>query len=154
MVADGAGAPVPGGEAFEGMAGHPPGALQEAREIEVVLPDSIKGKWSAVRIRVSGTAAAAGEYIVPVGGEADLHDSGMKMVVDAFLPDYSSDFKKATSASDSLNNPAVLVRLMKGDEQLAKGWVFKNYPDFNTFRSDTLQLELQEAKPAGEGEQE
>ena len=140
------------GNALDGMAGHPPEALQKSRDVEVVLPDSVKGKWSAVQIKVTGTDAAAGEYTVPVGGGMELQESGMKVVVDAFLPDYSSDFKKATSASDSLNNPAVLVRLLKGEEQLAKGWVFKNYPDFNTFRSDTLQLELQEAKPAGEGE--
>ncbi len=135
-----------GGGAADEIAGHPPGALQKAKDVEVVLPDSVKGKWSAVQLRISRMEEAAGEYTVPVGGETALGDSGMRIAVDAFLPDYSSDFKKATSRSDSLNNPAVLVRLLKGDEQIAKGWVFRNYPDFNTFRSDSLQLELGEIK--------
>ncbi len=129
------------------MMGHPPQVLSETKEVEVVIPENIKGKWTAVQLGISGKDSDKSEYTVAIGGKTDVSD-GIVVVVDEFLPDYTSDFEKATSASDTLNNPAALVHLTKGDKVLAKGWVFKNYPEFNTFNSSELQIELLDAKPA------
>ncbi len=131
------------------MMGHPPQVLSEPKDVEVVIPENIKGKWTAVQLAVSGKDSDKSELTVPIGGQTDI-SGGIVVVVDEFLPDYTSDFEKATSASDTLNNPAALVHLMKEDKILAKGWVFKNYPEFNTFNSNELKIELLDAKPAEE----
>ena len=129
------------------MMGHPPEVASQAKEVEVVIPDNIKGKWTAVHLAVSGKDSDKSELTIPIGGQMDLSD-GVVVVVDEFLPDYTSDFKKATSASDKLNNPAALVHLVKHKKLLAKGWVFKNYPEFNTFNSGDVKIELLDATPA------
>ncbi len=129
------------------MTGHPPEVTSgESGDVEVVVPEEIKGKWTAVQLSI-GNTDGKNEFTIPVGGQTDLAD-GAVVVVDAFLPDYTSDFEKATSASDTLNNPAILVHVMKQDEVLAKGWVFKNYPEFNTFNSSEITIELLDAKTA------
>ncbi len=136
------------------MIGHPPEvASSEAKDVEVVIPENIKGKWAAVQLAVTGKDSGKNELTVPIGGKADVSD-GVVVVIDAFLPDYTSDFEQATSASDTLNNPAALVHLMKQDKLLAKGWVFKNYPEFNTFNSKEVQIELLDAKPTENVSQE
>jgi len=137
--------PVEGGGE---IAGHPAGAMDNAKEVEVIIPENIKGKWSAVQLIITGADGSASEFTVPIGGQVDGLKDKMVLSVEAFLPDYSSDFEKATSASESLNNPAVLIRLTKQDELLAKGWVFKNYPEFNTFKGSELKIELLEAQAA------
>ncbi len=126
---------------------HPPEVVAQMKDIEVVIPDSVKGKWKAVQLAVSAGEKAKSEYTVPVGGEQSVAE-GIVVTVDAFLPDYTSDFEKATSASDTLNNPAALVHMTKNGETVAKGWVFKNFPEFNTFSSSELKIELLDAKPA------
>ncbi len=132
--------------AENGMLGHPPDVVSsEAKDVEVVVPDNIKGKWTAVQLAIAaGEENGRNELVVPIGGQAEVAD-GMVLLVDAFLPDYTSDFEKATSASDTLNNPAALVHLMKQDKLVAKGWVFKNYPEFNTFDSSEVKIELLDA---------
>ena len=137
----------PADEEGEVLDAHPPEVIAQMKEIEVVVPDNVKGKWSAVQLAVSADEGSKSELTIPVGGEKDVAE-GLVVTVDAFLPDYTSDFEKATSASDSLNNPAALVHVTKGGEVVAKGWVFKNFPEFNTFNSKELKIELVDAKPA------
>ncbi len=135
------------GEGGEVLDAHPPEVVAQMKDIEVVVPDNVKGKWTAVQLAISADENSKSELTVPVGGQMDVAE-GVVVTVDAFLPDYTSDFEKATSASDSLNNPAALVHLTKGGEVVAKGWVFKNFPEFNTFSSSELKIELVDAKPA------
>ncbi len=126
---------------------HPPEVVAQMKDIEVVVPENVKEKWQAVELAVSAGDEAKNKLTVPVGGQVDVAKD-VVVTVDAFLPDYTSDFEKATSASDSLNNPAVLVHLTRNGETVAKGWVFKNFPEFNTFSSEELKIELLDAKPA------
>jgi len=130
------------------MTGHPPEVTSgEAKEVEIVIPENIKGKWTAVQLNITGEDNSKNEFTVPIGGQTELA-GGEIVIVDAFLPDYTSDFEKATSASDALNNPAVLVQVMKQDKIVAKGWVFKNYPEFNTFKNSEIDIQLLDAKAA------
>jgi len=129
------------------MTGHPAEVTAaRIKDVEIVVPENVKGKWSAVQLAVSGGEIKE-KYEVALGGKTEI-PQGMELTVDAFLPDYTSDFEKATSASEKMNNPAALVHVMKGEKLVAKGWIFKNYPEFNTFRSDAVQIELLDAKPA------
>lgn len=114
-------------------------------EIEIKVPDEVAAGWSAVMLSVSESGAVR-ELRAPLGKDVELAQAGMVLRADAFLPSYTSDFNTITSASNTLDNPAVMVRLTKGDEVVARGWVFQNLPEYNTFKSDSVNVQLLSAE--------
>jgi len=54
-----------------------------------------------------------------------------------------------TSASNNPDNPAVLIQLVDKARILSEGWVFQKLPDFNTYQSEKLHLQLLSASAAG-----
>jgi hypothetical protein len=54
-----------------------------------------------------------------------------------------------TSASNSPDNPAVLIQLVDKTQVLSEGWVFQKLPDFNTYQSEKLHVQLLSASAAG-----
>lgn len=114
----------------------------------VVVPDSVKGKWSAVNLAVTGADGAEKQMRVAIGDKVAIGKDGAVLKVLAFLPSYSSDFKTITSTSNNPTNPAVQVELVKGKDVLAEGWVFQNLPEFNSFVSSAAQVKLLSAEPA------
>ena len=114
-------------------------------EIEIKVSDEVAAGWSAVLLSVSELGAAR-ELRAPLGENIALEQTGMVLRADAFLPSYTSDFNTITSASNTLDNPAVMVWLTKGDEVVARGWVFQNLPEYNTFKSDSVDVQLLSAE--------
>jgi len=58
------------------------------------------------------------------------------------VPAFRSDAGKVTSRSNQPDNPAALVQLVDKTRVLSEGWVFQKYPDFNTYHSERLHLQL------------
>ena len=114
----------------------------------VVVPDSVKGQWSAVNLAITGQDGAEKQVRVPIGDKVAIGKDGTVLKVLAFLPAYTSDFKTITSSSNNTTNPAIQVQLVKGKEVLTEGWVFQNLPEFNSFVSSAAQVKLLSAEPA------
>ncbi|MBM3328765.1 MAG: cytochrome c biogenesis protein ResB [Calditrichaeota bacterium] len=73
--------------------------------------------------------AEIGEVVVPLkigGGRVNLPGSSYQVEAERFLSDFRLDDKmQPFSASTELRNPAVRVRLYRGDADLGAGWAFR-----------------------------
>lgn len=109
---------------------------------EVVLTDEVKKKWKEVKLELTEGASKASQTVdVKVGSTVKLNER-FKLKVDTFVPDYAIAENRIESRSNEANNPAVLVELMEGDKTVAKGWVFKDFPEFNSYTDDRFPVKL------------
>ncbi len=125
---------------------HPPNS---GKELVVAIPDSVKGRWSSVQLALSLADGTKGEIRAILGEETQLPDPSLMVRAEIFLPAYISDFETIKSASNELTNPAVKVRLFKDQKAVAVGWIFQNYPEFNSFKSEWVTLQLLSAEADG-----
>ncbi|MFC1685162.1 hypothetical protein ACFL0R_06810 [Pseudomonadota bacterium] len=144
--------------------GHPPmpGAVQQPaadgeapahpvssdKELAINLPESVMGKWSAVTFEVTTVDGSKDKLEVVLGSETSVPGSNLMLRAEVFVPAYKSDFKTITSASNALDNPAAKVALIENQQVVAKGWVFQNLPEFNSFSSDKVSIRLLSAAEA------
>lgn len=124
----------------------PPGpshANIKSGQKEVKLTDAIKAKYNEVKVDITdGSSSATESLTIKVGSSASLKAKGYKLKVEAFVPDYSISGNFIESRSDTLRNPAVLVELISGDKGVAKGWIFKNFTDFNSYNDARFKVKL------------
>lgn len=113
-------------------------------EIEIVIPEEVTSTWQSVPLEVTDGGGKR-EMQVQIGVPTKLETSGFVLLVEAFLPSYSSDFNTITSVSNEPENPAVMVQLKKAEEVVARGWVFQNLPEYNTFKHEAVVITLQVA---------
>ncbi len=110
---------------------------------QVVVSDEIKAKWKSVQLEVTDRKLNTKDVLkVDIGKEVEVGKTGYSIKVEAFLPDYAVFSDHIGSRSTEPNNPAVLVELFKDDESVAKGWVFKNFPTFNSYQHERFALSL------------
>ena len=104
------------------------------RGTRIVVPDSIKGKWKAVKIAVVDKPAAKESiYNVPIGGKITLPRSAMTITVEAFLPSFIIEGSTITSSGNELNNPGAKVRITENGTVIFNGWLFSRYPTTHAF---------------------
>jgi len=109
----------------------------------VVLSEDVKAKWKEVKMEITDTATKSTEVLnLKVGETVPLKKNGFKLKVEAFVPDYAIVEDHIESRSNEPKNPAVLVELIEGDKTTARGWVFKDFPEFNSYNSDRIHLTL------------
>ena len=106
------------------------------------IPADVKAKWKTVELSVVGKDIGLRKLQIPVGGETGIDKSGLTIRVVAYVPAYQSDAGVVTSSSNKPDNPAVLIQLVDKGQVLSEGWVFQKLPDFNTYASDKLQVQL------------
>ncbi len=117
-------------------------------EIKIVVPQEVQTTWDVVLFSVSDGDEKS-DIQVQVGVPMVLEKSGFALLVEAFLPSYTSDFNTITSVSNELENPAAMVQLKRADEVVARGWIFQNLPEYNTFKHESVVLTLQTALSSG-----
>jgi len=127
----------------DGEPEHPPSS---GKELVVAIPDSVKGKWSSVQLEASLADGSKQQIRVALGEEAQLPDPSLTVRAEIFLPAYISDFETIKSVSNELTNPAVKVRLFKDKKAIAVGWLFQNFSEFNSFKSEWVTLQLLSAE--------
>ena len=73
------------------------------------------------------------EIPTAVGTEREIADTGHKVKILRYLPDFVMDMstKEASSRSANANNPAIQVELEGKDGSREKFWVFARYPDMH-----------------------
>ncbi len=138
----------PGAAAGQGMpAGHPQvgGSGRSVR-----IPDAVKGKWQAVKLRVEQKTRGKPPEIftVELGGQLDIPGSKLRVRVSDFLPALQVSGNEVTSASNDPTNPAALVSVTDGGKETFKGWLFSKFPEMQPFEHPTYRITLVEGIPA------
>ncbi len=135
------------------VAGHPGEkdtmAMQQAAHAvrpalrEVDLSEEVRKKWKEVQLQITDNAQQRTELItLQVGSTVKLDDEGERLSIEVFVPDYSIAEKRIKSRSNEPNNPAVLVSLSHEGKTLSRGWIFKHFPEYNSFVNQRFHLVL------------
>lgn len=112
---------------------------------QIVVPDSVKGKWAGVKITVSDkTKGKSFEITAKLDSESKILNSDLKIKVGEFLPDYKMEGLTITSASNEPNNPAVGIIVFEGEKEIFKGWLYSKFPNSNPFQHGRYGLILKE----------
>lgn len=112
---------------------------------EVVVPDSVKGKWTAVKLMIEDkTANTSNDVVIPLGSEQEIAGSKLKIKVVEFLPHFKMQGSVITSASDELENPAVHVFVYENGAEVFKGWLYSKYPGIHPFTHERYGITLKE----------
>lgn len=119
------------------------------KEAVVVVPDSVKGKWKAVKIAVTNKETNKETiYTVPIGTEVTIASSGLSIRLDNFLPHFVMEGTTLTSQSNEPKNPAAQIRIMEGGKEIFKGWLFSLYPTTHAFQHPQYGFALVDFLPA------
>ena len=115
----------------------------------VVVPESVEGQWKAVRITVLNKESNSEDtYTVDIGYGFNVSGSDVKLKVNAFLPSFVMKGKSLTSNSNNPDNPAVLISLTEGDEEIFNGWLFSRFPGTHAFQHPRFSFTLVDFIPA------
>jgi hypothetical protein len=123
---------------------HPSAQDVKQFQREVFVPDSVKGKWKAVKIMVGDKSDEEKNEvkIVELGSSFMIGDSGIKVTVGAFFPNFVMDKSQYTSMDNTLINPAVQMTVEENGKNLYKGWAFEKHPTMYAFEHDKFSLQL------------
>ena len=128
----------------------PPSSHGSKKEAVVVVPDSVKGKWKAVKIAVTDKSVNKETvYTVAIGAQYAIPNSGLSIKVENFLPHFTMDGTTLTSQSNEPKNPAAQVRIIEGDKEIFKGWLFSLYPTTHALQHPRYGFTLVDFIPAG-----
>lgn len=119
-----------------GQPGVPPAhrPLVPVGKTQVVIPDTVKGKWTAVVITVENkTTNEKKDYTIDLNSEFQIPESALKISVGDFLPDFKMDGSTITSLSNNTNNPAVRIKVVEKDAEIFTGWLYSKFPSIHPF---------------------
>lgn len=120
------------------------------KESVVVVPDSVKGKWKAVKIAVIDKETnKEAVYTVAIGSGFDIPNSALSVKVENFLPHFMMEGTSLTSQTNEPKNPAAQIRIMEGGKEIFKGWLFSLYPTTHAFQHPKYGFTLVDFLPAG-----
>lgn len=141
--------PAPQGMQAPGMpsqAGAPHGLMGGGPEKKVIVPDSVKGAWKAVKVEVEYKQKKSKKaFAIALNSDFKIPDSDLTLKVGDFLPHFAMTADSITSASNNLENPAVRIEVLEGGKSIFKGWLFSKYPAVHPFQHDKYGLTLVEA---------
>ncbi|MBI3611557.1 MAG: DUF2155 domain-containing protein [Nitrospirae bacterium] len=114
-----------------------------------VIPESLKGKWTAVKLLVEDKKSnQSKEYLVNLGGELTIPSSSLVVQAEEFLPDLKIEGMKFTTASGELKNPAVHVRILDNGKEVFNGWLFQLFPAVHPFQHERYAITLRDSVAA------
>jgi len=119
-------------------------------EMKIIVPDSVKGKWSGVVLIVEDKSTKKKqEFKVNLNSDLKIPNSNLKVAVGDFLPSFKMDGSTITSASNDPGNPAVRVKVYEGDKEVFKGWLYSKFPAIHPFEHPKYGLGLKEGIKKG-----
>ena len=128
---------------------HP--SVQEAVKVEraIVLPKGTDGKWKAVKLLIKNKKNETRNQMktITLGSSFILENSGIKVTVGPFLPNFVMSKKAYTSSGNELTNPAVQLVVEKNGKTLYTGWAFAKYPTMYAFEHEDFALQLMDYIP-------
>lgn len=129
----------------QGMPGQPGAAHgpMGGPEKQVVVPDSVKGAWKAVKIEVEfKEAKSSKQFSVPLNSEFAVPGTDLTLKVGDFLPHFNMTAESITSSSGNPENPAVRIEALEKGNVVFKGWLFAKFPDVHPLQHDKYGLKL------------
>ena len=118
--------------------GHP--TMGSGKEVRVT--DETKAKWKEVKVEVIDTEKdTTTSHTVKIGSSVKIGDE-FSIMAETFLPDYTIFDDHIGTKSEEPSNPALMLRLNKGSETVSKGWIFRNFTDFDSFKNDRFKVRL------------
>jgi len=112
---------------------------------QVRISKEVKDKWKEVTLEVGNMSTKkAAKATIKIGSSVKVTGTSFVLTVENFVPDYvlSSDMKFIETRSNEPKNPAVLLSMTDGKKQVARGWVFKTLPSFNSFNHNKIVIVL------------
>ena len=120
------------------------------KEPVIIVPDSVKGKWKAVKIAVRDkTANKEAIYTVAIGSQFAIPNTNLAISVENFLPHFTMAGAMRTSQSNELKNPAARVRIYENGVEIFNGWLFSLYPTTHAMQHPRYGFTLVGFVPAG-----
>jgi hypothetical protein len=140
----------------------PPGAGQGMMQsqprvpAQVIVPDSVKGRWNGVKLVIEDkTAKTKQEYSVKLNSDFKVPGSSLRIHVGEFLPDFRMDGRNLTSGSNDPRNPALGIQVFEGEKQIFPGpgkqwgWLFAKVPTIHPFEHPKYSVTLKEGLKKG-----
>ena len=128
---------------------HP--SIQAAVKVQraVVEPDESNGKWKAVKLLIENKKDVGRNEMktITLGSSFLLEDSGIKVTVGPFFPNFVMSQKAYTSSGNELTNPAVQLVVKQNGKTLYTGWAFAKYPTMYAFEHEDFALKLMDYIP-------
>jgi len=122
----------------------------------IMVPESVKGKWSAAKIILEDKATKARqEYTVKLNSDFKVPNSNLKIHAGDFLPDFKMEGLNLTSASNEPKNPALAIKVFENDKQIFPapgrqwGWLFAKVPSIHPFEHSKYSIILKEGVKKG-----
>lgn len=114
----------------------------------VSISDEVKAKWKEAQLEILDAESGASQTVtVKVGSDIKLKE-GIRLKVEVVVPDYTIAESRIETRSNELNNPAVLVDLVENEKSITRGWVFRDYPEFNSYNDRRFPMRFLSAGPA------
>ena len=136
--------------------GQPSAGASRPPTDKVVLPESVKGKWTAAKIIVEDKSTKTKqEYAVKLNSDFAVPNSSLKIHVGEFLPDFRMDGMNLTSGSNEPKNPALGIRISENNKQIFPppgkqwGWLFAKVPSIHPFEHPKYGIILKEGVKKG-----
>ena len=128
-----------------------PGVKEEVKiDRGIVVPKEVKGQWKAVKIMVRNKIDESRNSMktASLGSSFNLGESGIKVTVGPFMPNFVMTQKNYSSKGNELINPAVRLRVEDKGKILYEGWAFAKYPTMYAFEHDEFAFQLMDYIPA------
>jgi hypothetical protein len=122
-------------------------AVKVERAIEV--PSEVEGKWKAVKLLIKNKKDEERNEMktIALGSSFELEDSGIKVTVGPFLPNFVMSQNAYTSSGNELTNPAIQLVVEQNGKTLYTGWAFAKYPTMYAFEHEDFALQLMDYIP-------
>jgi hypothetical protein len=133
-----------------------PGMMMPKGKSQIIIPDSVKGKWSAAKIILEDKVTKKKQgYTVKLNSDFPIPNSNLKISVGEFFPDFKMNGLTLTSVSNQPNNPALAIRVLEGGKQIFPapgrqwGWLFAKVPSIHPFGHPKYGIILKEGVKKG-----
>jgi hypothetical protein len=133
-----------------------PGMMMPKGKSQIIIPDSVKGRWSAAKIILEDKVTKKKEeYTVKLNSDFPIPNSNLKISVGEFFPDFKMNGLTLTSVSNQPNNPALAIRVLEGGKQIFPatgrqwGWLFAKVPSIHPFEHPKYGIILKEGVKKG-----
>ncbi|MEW6052488.1 MAG: DUF2155 domain-containing protein [Nitrospirota bacterium] len=147
---------MPPGQMPPGQQMGQPGMMMPKGQTKVVIPETVKGKWSGAKLVIEDKVSKTKqEYTVKLNSDFAVPNSGLRIHVGDFLPDFKMDGLSLTSGSNEPRNPALGIRVFENEKQIFPdpgrkwGWLFSKVPSIHPFEHAKYGIILKEGIKKG-----
>ena len=101
---------------------------------EVNISPEVKKKWTMAKLDITDASTKQTKTVtVTVSKAVQLNDAGLKIRLEVIVPDYAIAENRIESRSNEDKNPAALIEIIEGDNVVSRGWIFRDFPEFNSY---------------------